>query len=55
VNIQDPLGTRVGCGITNYDATELQAIKGTHSEEIAARLGHDYGPEVVHRNNLVMI
>jgi glutamate 5-kinase len=55
VNIQDPLGTRVGCGITNYDATELQAIKGTHSKEIAARLGHDYGPEVVHRNNLVMI
>jgi len=55
VNIQDPLGTRLGCGITNYDATELESIKGAHSEEISARLGHDYGTEVVHRNNLVMV
>jgi glutamate 5-kinase len=55
VNIQDPQGVRLGCGITNYDAEELLTIKGIHSEEIASRLGHDYGSEVVHRNNLVML
>lgn len=54
VNIQDPLGTRLGCGITNYDAAELLLIKGARSKEITTRLGHDYGTEVVHRNNLVM-
>jgi glutamate 5-kinase len=55
VNIQDTQGVRLGCGITNYDAEELLTIKGIHSEEIASRLGHDYGSEVVHRNNLVLL
>jgi len=55
VNICDPQGVRIGCGITNYNAEELQAIKGLHSEDIAARLGHDFGSEVVHRNNLVVV
>jgi glutamate 5-kinase len=55
VNIQDMQGVRLGCGITNYDAEELLAIRGIHSEEIASRLGHDYGSEVVHRNNLVLL
>lgn len=55
VNIQDTQGVRLGCGITNYDAEELLQIKGIHSEEIASRLGHDYGSEVVHRNNLVVL
>ncbi|MDO9334697.1 MAG: glutamate 5-kinase [Dehalococcoidales bacterium] len=55
VNIQDTQGVRLGCGITNYDAEELLQIKGIHSEEIVSRLGHDYGSEVVHRNNLVML
>jgi glutamate 5-kinase len=55
VNIQDTQGLRLGCGITNYDADELREIKGVHSEEIAAKLGHDFGAEVVHRNNLVVI
>ena len=55
VDIQDPQGERLGCGITNYDAEDLLTIKGIHSEEIASRLGHDYGSEVVHRNNLVVL
>ncbi|HEX9896883.1 MAG TPA: glutamate 5-kinase [Dehalococcoidales bacterium] len=55
VDIHDPQGVRLGCGITNYDAEELLIIKGIHSDEIASRLGHDYGSEVVHRNNLVVL
>jgi len=55
VDIEDIQGVRLGCGITNYDAEELRAIQGIHSDEIASRLGHDYGSEVVHRNNLVML
>jgi glutamate 5-kinase len=55
VDIHDPQGVRLGCGITNYDAEELAVIKGIHSDEIASRLGHDYGSEVVHRNNLVVL
>ncbi|MBM2825338.1 MAG: proB, partial [Dehalococcoidales bacterium] len=55
VNIYDPQGTRLGCGISNYSSADIAAIKGTHSNKIATRLGYDYGAEVVHRNNLVVL
>ena len=47
--------TRVAAGITNYDSEELDKIKGSHSNSIEALLGHQYGDEVVHRNNMVSI
>jgi glutamate 5-kinase len=55
VNIYDPEGSQLGCGITNYRSSDIQAIKGAHSKRIATLLGHDYGSEVVHRNNLVVL
>ena len=55
VNIYDPDGTQLGCGITNYNSGDIEVIKGTHSKKIASLLGHDYGSEVVHRNNLVVL
>ena len=55
VNIYDPQESRLGCGITNYSSADIDAIKGTHSGKIATLLGYDYGPEVVHRNNLAVL
>jgi glutamate 5-kinase len=55
INIHDPQGMRIGCGITNYGSAEIEAIMGAHSGQIAALLGYDYGAEVVHRNNLLML
>ncbi len=55
VDIYDLQGTKIGCGITNYNAGELDTIKGVHSDEIARRLGHESAAEVVHRNNLVVL
>ena len=55
VNIDNPEGTRLGCGITNYSSADIEIIKGVRSGEIATLLGHDYGSEVVHRNNLVVL
>jgi glutamate 5-kinase len=55
VNIYDPQGSRIGCGITNYSSADIAVIKGAHSEKIATLLGYDYGSEVVHRNNLVVV
>lgn len=54
VNIYDPDGVRLGCGITNYSFADVGVIKGKHSKTIAGLLGYDYGSEVVHRNNLVV-
>ena len=55
VNIYDLEGSRLGCGITNYSAADLKVIKGAHSGKIVTLLGYDYGSEVVHRNNLVVL
>lgn len=55
VNICDTEGMCFGCGITNYSSADIMAIKGSHSQKIADQLGYDYGSEVVHRNNLVVL
>jgi len=55
VNICDAEGSHLGCGITNYSSADIGIIKGAHSRKIATLLGYDYGSEVVHRNNLVVL
>ena len=42
-------------GITRYDCEEIARIMGCRSEQIAERLGHEYGPAVVHRNDLILV
>ena len=41
-------------GITNYDSSEIIKIKGVNSDNIESILGHSYGEEVVHRNNMAI-
>ena len=55
VTIYDHKESLVGCGITNYGANDIRVIKGAQSKDIATLLGYDYGAEVVHRNNLVVL
>ncbi|MCJ7606186.1 MAG: glutamate 5-kinase [Dehalococcoidales bacterium] len=55
VAIYDPEGNQLGCGITNYSSGDIGIIKGSRSDKIATLLSFDYGPEVVHRNNLVLM
>ncbi len=54
VAIHDAEGSYLGCGITNYSSGDIGTIRGTHSSKIASLLSFDYGPEVVHRNNLAL-
>ncbi len=55
VTIYDHKGAILGCGITNYSSADVGIIKGAHSKKIVTLLGYDYGAEVVHRNNLVVL
>jgi glutamate 5-kinase len=55
VNIVLHDGHAIACGITNYGDGDLAAIRGLRSDQIEAVLGHQYGSEVVHRNNLVVL
>jgi len=44
----------VGIGLTNYRSTEIEQIKGRHSEEIERIIGYKHSDEVIHRNNFVL-
>ncbi|MCL1885997.1 MAG: glutamate 5-kinase [Dehalococcoidia bacterium] len=45
---------RIGNGIVNYNSSDMQRIKGSHSTQIAQTLGYDFGAEFIHRNNLTL-
>jgi glutamate 5-kinase len=55
VNIVGPEGKAVGCGVANYSAADLERIRGCRSAEITTILGYNFGDEIIHRNNLVML
>ncbi|MHB8105350.1 MAG: glutamate 5-kinase [Dehalococcoidales bacterium] len=55
VEIYDAEGIQIGCGITNYSSGDTGIIKGAQSDKIGSLLSFDYGPEVVHRNNLALL
>ncbi|MEO8458601.1 MAG: glutamate 5-kinase [Chloroflexota bacterium] len=54
VAIAGPDG-RIACGIANYSSDEMTRIRGLKSSKIEEELGHHYGDEVVHRDNLVLM
>ena len=55
VSILDPAGERIACGIANYGSDEIDRIKGLRSDRISSTLGHQYGDEIVHRNNMAVL
>jgi glutamate 5-kinase len=55
VDILDDKGKRIGCGIANYGSSDLAVIAGKRSDVIGKLLGYDYGDEVIHRNNMVVV
>jgi glutamate 5-kinase len=55
VAVVDDGGRRIACGIANYASDDITRIKGLRSDRIEETLGHHYGSEVVHRDNLVLL
>ena len=55
VAIVSEAGERVACGIASYGTDDLEAIRGVRSDEIERRLGHHFGDEAMHRNNMVVL
>jgi glutamate 5-kinase len=47
-------GVVVGRGLVNYDASEIPALLGRSTRELAAALGDGYERELVHRDDLVL-
>ena len=55
VTIVDSNGSEVAAGIANYDSVDLAKIGGVNSARIGELLGHQYGEEAIHRNNMVVL
>jgi glutamate 5-kinase len=55
VQLCDREGKEIARGIVNYNSTEIEQIKGNHSENIPSILGYLGAETVIHRDNLVII
>jgi glutamate 5-kinase len=55
VTCVDPDGSDVARGIVNYDAREADLIRGHPSDRIESILGYVDEPELIHRDNLVLV
>ena len=55
VSVQNLLGQEIARGLAGYNSQDLARIMGCRSEEIGARLDHEYGPTAVHRNDMVLL
>jgi glutamate 5-kinase len=55
VRVLDEGGRELARGITSYSSADLTRLRGRHSNDIESLLGYDYGDEVIHRNDLVLL
>jgi glutamate 5-kinase len=55
VAVVDGEGKGIACGIANYGSDDIMRIRGLRSDRIEETLGHHYGSEVLHRDNLVLL
>ena len=55
VYIKDEHENNIAAGISNYGSSDLLKIQTLKSDLIEQILGHYYGDEVIHRDNMVML
>ncbi|HYM86768.1 MAG TPA: glutamate 5-kinase, partial [Pseudoxanthomonas sp.] len=56
VRLRDGQGDRaIARGVSQYSAVDIRRIARRHSREIEAMLGYNYGENVIHRDDLVMV
>ena len=53
VVLSDASGQDFAKGLSNYDSSEINKIKGLKTSEVEGRLGYKYSDEIVHRDDLV--
>ncbi len=51
----DPAGNLIAQGLANYGAQDSRSLLGKSGDDIAATVGFSVGPELVHRDNLVVL
>lgn len=55
VFVRETNGPDLARGITRYSSNDLNRIRGCQSHAISEQLGYDYGPVVLHRNDMIVL
>jgi len=55
ISVVSLAGERIACGLATYEAEEARQICGKPSDQIEVVLGYSDGPELIHRDNLVLM
>ncbi len=55
VSIYDNQNNEIARGISNYSSSDIEKIKGKHSDKICSILGYKFDDDVVLKDNLVLI
>lgn len=55
ISILNQSGNELARGIARYASEDLAQIRGCHSDEITAKLGHNRGSVAVHRNDMILL
>jgi glutamate 5-kinase len=55
IGVFEPSGKEIARGLSNYDSSDLEVLRGKKSDQIEDLLGYAYGEEVIHRNNMVLL
>ena len=55
VSCLDPVGRVVAQGLVNYNSDEARKLLRQNSERITEILGYQGEPELIHRDNLVLV
>jgi glutamate 5-kinase len=56
VRLRDENGDHgIARGVCQYSAVDIRRIAGRHSRDIESILGYNYGENVIHRDDLVLL
>ena len=55
VMVLDTESRQIACGIANYSSRDIRRIRRLRSDRIEPTLGHYFGDEVLHRDNIVLL
>ncbi len=55
VAVHDQNQREIARGLARYSAADAQRIAGKHSDEIENILGYDYGPMMIHADDLILL
>ncbi len=54
VRIRSQAGRDIAHGVSRYNSDALRMIVGQHSQQISQILGYEYGPVVIHRDDMII-